>query len=128
MTTIKSVFEHSPQTLLVEPGKREGETYLRVNHGKTPYGDAMVATADLLAALDAVPAEKARQAVEDERAHCKEIQAELVKKLAAQRDQARTHRVAAWDAGYAAALLDIGNEFEPGTTNPYLLRGEDGGL
>lgn len=42
-----------------------------------------------------------------------------------QRDQARTHRRAAWDAGYAAAILDIGNEFEPCSTNPWL-PGQDG--
>lgn len=54
MTTIKSVFEHSPATLLVESGKHEGEVYFRTNHGSQPYGDAMVSRAEVINALGAV--------------------------------------------------------------------------
>lgn len=54
MTTIKSVFEHSPRTLEVEKGRKyEGETYLRIMNGMFAGEDIQIPTADLLAALDA---------------------------------------------------------------------------
>lgn len=54
MTTIKSVFEHSPRTLEVETSRKyEGETYLRIMNGMFAGEDIQIPTADLLAALDA---------------------------------------------------------------------------
>ena len=56
MTTIKSAFEYSPRTLEVEKGRKyEGGTYLRIMNGMFAGEDIQIPTADLLAALDAVP-------------------------------------------------------------------------
>lgn len=53
MTTLKSVFEHSPATLTIE-NTRPGEVYFRTNRDNRPDGDCVVSRAEVLDALGAV--------------------------------------------------------------------------
>lgn len=42
-----------------------------------------------------------------------------VLELVKQRDDARRNLAGAWDAGYAAAILDVGQQDEPPSMNPF---------